>query len=460
MAVVKGKKFKKAMALFLGVLLAFGCAPLSLATAPDVAAAPDQAQHDTFQAELEAAVSRAFVGLADRLGPEIVAAITPDVEAISAEIELAVKDVKEKKDSLETTGFKMDFSSYPSAEEINRIPEKVLDQVRAEVAISVREGIAKDFAKSETEITEQVVSLMKEAAPGIIQKFEPSLKALIPKIHGIIESNIEASIQKEILLVMKDLMKLIPDDMANLSPEEIAARMKAVIRPKIESVVRPEFEAKIKEQVDALMIEKIKKPIEEKFNPRLASLDASAYDKYIDKLPGYLERVISKETIKSIVRENVTALKNRLPSIVENARGDLDSQINEYITKTIENEAKVYIGQSYVKAPIQPVEINDRLLVPFRAIATALGASVEWRYKEQQVVMTKGDKTIVLTIDSNVVIVNGEEKTLDVQTMLAPDYSDPNISHTVVPLRFIAETFDMDVNWQQDWKMVTIGAKS
>lgn len=455
----EGKKIKKVLALCIALLFVLGGSPLCSASDPQIASVPTAVQPATFQEGIEAAAAKAFQGLADELAPEIVGVITPDVEAISSGMEASVLAVQEEKETIETTGFVMDSSAYPPADVIARIPEQGLAKARAQVEGDLRESIAQDFAQSEAVITEQVVSLMKTAAPGLIRELEPALKALIPKMHSIIETRIEERIEQEILLVLPDLMTLIPDDMVDLSPEEIAAKLKPSIKVKVEAVVRPEFEAKIKEQVNALMIEKIKNPIETKFQPRLSGLDTSVYNQYIDGLPGYLERVIPKSSIKSIVSENVAALKARLPSIVESARGDLDAEINQYIENTIEKEAKVYISASYVKAPIQPTAVNNRLLVPFRAIATALGAQVEWRYRERQVVMTKGDTTIVLTIDSNVALVNGQEKSLDAQTQLIKDYYDESISHTVVPLRFIAETFDMKVDWQQDWKMVTIHEK-
>lgn len=454
------KQVKKALSLCIAALLVFGGIPPCGAAGPQAAPAPDAVRAATFQEGIEAAVAKAFEGLADEVAPEVIAAITPEVEAISSGVEASVLAVKEEKETIETAGFVIDASAYPPADVVDRIPEQGLAEVRSQVEGELRESIAQDFAQSEAVITEQLMALIQASVPRLIQELEPALKALIPKIHSIIETRIEESIEREILLALPDLMTLIPDDMASLSPEEIAARMKPLIKPKVEAVVRPEFEAKIKEQVDALMIEKIKNPIETKFQPRLSGLDTSVYDHYIDGLPGYLERVIPKSTIKAVVSENVTALKEKLPSIVESARGGLDAEINRYIETAIEKEAKVYIGASFVKAPIQPTAVNNRLLVPFRAIATALGAQVEWRYKERQVVMTKGDTIIVLTIDSNVALVNGREKSLDVQTQLIQDYYNESISHTVVPLRFIAETFDMDVNWQQDWKMVTIEAKN
>ncbi len=450
------KSIKRAISLCIAVILLISASPMCFAAEPQAIADPGSVHTLTFQEGIEAAVVEAFVGLADEVAPQITAAITPEVEAISAAVQASVLAIKEKKESIETDGFVLDASAYPPAEVVNNIPEQGLAQVRGQVEAEIRATVAADFEKSQAVISEQVKALLTDSVPGLIKEFEPALKALIPKVHSIIEARIEERIEQKILLALPKLMPLIPDNMSKMAPEEIAAEVKASVKQKVEAAVRPEFEAKIKAQVDALMVEKVKKPIEEKFQPRLSSLDTSVYDKYIDQLPDYLERVVSKATIKSIVSENVAALKAKLPGMVESSRAEMDAKLNQYIQDTVQSEAKVYIGQSYVKAPIRPTRVNDRLLVPFRAIATALGATVEWRYAEQQVVMVKGDTTVVLTINSNVVLVNGKEATIDAAAQLVDDYTDPNISHTVVPLRFLAETFNMKVDWQEEWQMVTI----
>ncbi len=449
----KIKKLNRAAAVCTAAVVIFSGSLTAFASTPQVVAAPGAAAAGalTFQQGLEAAVVKAFDGLAEEAGAEVVAVITPEVDAIAAEVAASVEGIKTEKENTELSGFVMDTSAYPPASVINSIPSQALPQVRAQVQAEIETAIAADFAKSEKLIQAQVKQMMETAAPQIAKDMEPALQKLVPKIHSIIEARIEASIEDEILLVLPDLMPLIPAEMQNMTPEEIAAQMKSVIKPKIEAAVRPDFEAKIKAQIDALMVEKIKEPMEAKFAPKLSAMDASVYNSFIDQLPSYLETVISKDFIKAVVSKNVAALQAKLPSLVESSRAGVDQEINDYIDSMIEKETKIYIGQSYVDAPVAPRVVNNRLLVPFRAIATALGATVEWRYKERQVVMKKGDTTIVLTINSDVVLVNGKTAKIDAAAGIYEN-------STLVPVRFIAETFNMEVNWQPDWKMVNIEA--
>lgn len=96
-----------------------------------------------------------------------------------------------------------------------------------------------------------------------------------------------------------------------------------------------------------------------------------------------------------------------------------------------------------------PVVINDRTLLPVRAIVEEIGGDVEWNDASREVALTRGDTNIVLTIDSTSAMLNGTEYTLDTAPVIIND-------RTMLPIRFIAEGFDLNVNWNGDSKEVTI----
>lgn len=70
-----------------------------------------------------------------------------------------------------------------------------------------------------------------------------------------------------------------------------------------------------------------------------------------------------------------------------------------------------------------PVIVNDRTLVPMRTIFEAFDAEVEWIDENgvQRIVATATDKIIEMTIGSDKFYVNGEGKTLDVPAQLMND---------------------------------------
>ena len=89
-------------------------------------------------------------------------------------------------------------------------------------------------------------------------------------------------------------------------------------------------------------------------------------------------------------------------------------------------------------------------LVPLRVITEAFGASVEWIADTKSVVMTGEGKNIVLQINNPDVWVDEEKSTL-----LAPPELTQN-GFTMVPLRFISETFGASVTYDEATKRITV----
>ena len=119
------------------------------------------------------------------------------------------------------------------------------------------------------------------------------------------------------------------------------------------------------------------------------------------------------------------------------------------VTASADENIRVIIDIKNVKFDVLPTIINGRTLVPLRAIFEALGATVEWDDATQTVTSEKGETKISLTINSNIMTVNGEEKTLDVPATLID-------SRTLVPVRAISESFGLQVGWDGDNNLVSI----
>lgn len=96
-----------------------------------------------------------------------------------------------------------------------------------------------------------------------------------------------------------------------------------------------------------------------------------------------------------------------------------------------------------------PIIVNDRTLVPVRAIFEVLGASVDWNNDTETVTSKRGNVTITLTIGSNIMYKNGTAITLDVPAQIVSD-------RTLVPVRAIAEAFDCNVDWNDNTQTVII----
>lgn len=114
---------------------------------------------------------------------------------------------------------------------------------------------------------------------------------------------------------------------------------------------------------------------------------------------------------------------------------------------------KVFVNGKRPVFDVPPVAMNDRLLVPLRAIVEALGATVTYNPTDKSITMVKGDTTIVMWIGSTRAMVNGNEATLDVMPVVMNE-------RTLVPVRFISENFNTNVEYDTETQMVTVDSKN
>ena len=96
-----------------------------------------------------------------------------------------------------------------------------------------------------------------------------------------------------------------------------------------------------------------------------------------------------------------------------------------------------------------PIIMNNRTLVPVRAIIEEMGGNAAWEGDTQTASFTIGSNVIRLTVDSTTAYLNDEVHTLDVAPTIVYD-------RTMLPIRFIAESFQFSVNWNEGEQTVTI----
>lgn len=115
-------------------------------------------------------------------------------------------------------------------------------------------------------------------------------------------------------------------------------------------------------------------------------------------------------------------------------------------------DIKIEINGKSVTSDVAPFINNDRTLVPIRVISENLGYSVNWDNQTRKVTVKNNDKSIELTIGKKEVNINGTNSSIDVAPMIKNE-------RTFVPLRFISESFDNDVNWDNNTRTVRINKK-
>lgn len=106
------------------------------------------------------------------------------------------------------------------------------------------------------------------------------------------------------------------------------------------------------------------------------------------------------------------------------------------------NEKEVALGA-------KPLTFNNRVLVPGRFIAEALGTQMSWDGDRQAATFTYKDKNILLTPGQKSMVVNGETLKLEVPPQLVE-------GRIFVPLRFVCEAFGAHVSFSKVIKLIQI----
>ncbi len=129
-----------------------------------------------------------------------------------------------------------------------------------------------------------------------------------------------------------------------------------------------------------------------------------------------------------------------------------DSEADVIVSLQIDNpimdingvETEIDIGRG-----TKPIVTNGRTLVPIRAIIEAFGGVVGWEESTQSVLLTMEDDTIKLVINSNIAYFNNNAETLDVEPAVIN-------GRTMLPIRFVAEAFNLGVAWDSSTQTVSI----
>ncbi|MBQ7400129.1 MAG: copper amine oxidase N-terminal domain-containing protein [Clostridia bacterium] len=96
-----------------------------------------------------------------------------------------------------------------------------------------------------------------------------------------------------------------------------------------------------------------------------------------------------------------------------------------------------------------PVIINGYTLVPVKEISEKLGARVNWNQQEKKVTIIKDNVAAAMVNNVNMISiydVNGDSVTLSRNVLLDTSVTIIN-GKTMVPVRVVAETFGVKVEW-------------
>ena len=136
--------------------------------------------------------------------------------------------------------------------------------------------------------------------------------------------------------------------------------------------------------------------------------------------------------------------------------------INSALTETSKSEETVITMQignpimtiNGTEKPIDengtaPIIVNDRTLLPVRAVVEEIDGTVGWDGDTQTVTLSYNGKEIQMVIGNTTAYLNGTAQVLDTAPAIIND-------RTMLPIRFIAESFDFNVDWDGTEQRVII----
>jgi Copper amine oxidase N-terminal domain. len=113
------------------------------------------------------------------------------------------------------------------------------------------------------------------------------------------------------------------------------------------------------------------------------------------------------------------------------------------------SEITVTIDGRPIYFDVAPKKIDGRVMVPLRAIFEGLGAEVGWEESTQTITGTKDGTVVTLRLNDTKAEIDGKVVRLDVAATKIN-------GRTLVPARFVVESFGAEVQWDESRNRVVI----
>lgn len=173
--------------------------------------------------------------------------------------------------------------------------------------------------------------------------------------------------------------------------------------------------------------------------------------KFLNNLP-YLKNIVSNINKVSSTGTNTTTTEIATETTTSLVITEAPVEQTTKITNNT-NDIMVVVDGKIIEFDQQPIIQNSRTLVPFRKIFEALGAEVNWNNDTQQVKAIRNNTEISFVIGEKVLLIN-QKDTIIMEVV-------PQIinSRSMVPLRAVSEALGVNVEWDNDQRLITINTK-
>lgn len=161
-----------------------------------------------------------------------------------------------------------------------------------------------------------------------------------------------------------------------------------------------------------------------------------------DKIGQYLEQGLTAQQIEARYAADLEKFKTERQKYLLYGNKPVPLNTSGQIAVLVNEVALTFDSPPYLSS-------ESRLMVPLRAIVEALGAEVAWIADSKEISITRQSESIVFTLNSTTAVVNGAQKIMDTRPVLKNN-------RTMVPVRYIAEYFGAQVEWDSITKTVFI----
>lgn len=216
-------------------------------------------------------------------------------------------------------------------------------------------------------------------------------------------------------------------------------------------------ESKATVKLEKNQIELLKDEVEAEMKElelQLEAAEANGDEATVSALKEQLEIVKSEKDeyklqLKAKISEMQQIMKEKYTLEELTELGEVSEALESLDDVTVIPVENVLIGKGEAKFDTPPVIKEGRTLIPVRAISEAMGADVAWNAEENTVTITKDDKVIIFNLTENKVYVDETEIIIDVPAEVMNN-------RTMVPLRFIAEQFGLNVEYDDEMQTIVI----
>ena len=121
----------------------------------------------------------------------------------------------------------------------------------------------------------------------------------------------------------------------------------------------------------------------------------------------------------------------------------------------VRDDILVEINGKITTFDVPPEIVDGRTMVPMRKIFETLGANIQWLEKTNQILAIKGEKAIVMKIDTPAILIKNfrDDSEQIIELDVAPFIKD---SRTLVPIRAVSESLNAKVDWVEETRKVVI----